>query len=182
MRGDIFHLGYFGAQKFFDLGQIGNARHNEETLPAAIMFAQQGFPQHNGIPRHDICPHGQTVDGRGLNDRQLTQARHRHLQCARDGRRGEREHMDVCFECLELFLVINAKALFFVHDDKAKALECERFCQHGMRSDHNVHGPIGKALTRLRGLCRGHKPRQATQFQRQITETFGKVRIMLPRQ
>ena len=90
--------------------------------------------------------------------------------------------MHVCLERLQLLLVINAEALFFIHNDKPKAFELQRLCQHGMRPDHNVHGPIGKAFTRLRGFCGGHKPRQATQFQRQITKTFGKVRIMLPRQ
>ena len=182
MCGNIFHFGYFGAQKFLNLGQIANAWHNEKALPATIMLAQQSLAQHDRVPRHDIGAHGQTVDRWGLNDRQITQARHRHLQCPWYGRSGEREHMHVGLERLQLLLVINAEALFFIHNDKPKAFEQERLCEHGMRPDHNIHGPIGKALTRLRGFCSGHKPRQPTQFQRQITETFGKIRIMLPRQ
>jgi hypothetical protein len=70
--------------------------------------------------------------------------------------------MHVGLERLQLLFVINAEALFFVDNDKAKAFELKRFCKDGVRPYYNVHGAISEALTRLRGFCSGHKPRQAT--------------------
>ena len=71
MRGDKFHFRYFGTQKFFNLGKVGNAGHDEKALPAAIMFAQERLTQHDWVPRHDICAHGEPVDWRRLNDGQF---------------------------------------------------------------------------------------------------------------
>src|SRR3546814_3246618 len=41
VRDDIAHLGHRLAQEFLDIGQVGDARGDDEALPAAIMFAQQ---------------------------------------------------------------------------------------------------------------------------------------------
>ena len=49
--------------------------------------------------------------------------RHRHLQRARDRRGGEREHVDVGAQLLELLLVGDAEALLLVDDHQAEALE-----------------------------------------------------------
>ena len=71
MRGDKFNFRYFSTQKFFNLGKVGNAGHDEKALPAAIMFAQQCLTQYDWVPRHDIGAHGEPVDWRRLNDGQF---------------------------------------------------------------------------------------------------------------
>ena len=55
--GDGGHLGHFLAQKLFEVGQVGDARRDEETLPAAIMFAQQRLAHDHRIPWRDIGSH-----------------------------------------------------------------------------------------------------------------------------
>ncbi len=69
MGGDGFDLGHLLAQPFLHVGEIGDARHHDETLPAAIMFAKQGLAHHHRIPRRDIGADRETVDRRGLDHR-----------------------------------------------------------------------------------------------------------------
>ena len=123
VRGDIFHFRHFSPQIFFDLGKIGYARHDKKALPPAIMFTQQRFTQHHGVPWHNIGTHGQTVDRRRLDDGQLAQARHGHLQRPRDRSGRQRQHMHVGLQRFQLLLMIDAEPLFFVNNDEAKPFE-----------------------------------------------------------
>ena len=123
MRGDIFYFRHFSPQIFFDLGKIGYARHDKEALPSAIMLAQQCFPQHHGVPWHNVSTHRQTVDRGRLDDGQLAQARHGHLQRARDRSGRQRQHMHVGLQRFQLLLMIDAEPLFFVNNDQAKPFE-----------------------------------------------------------
>ena len=148
MRRHIFDLRHFKTQEFLDFGQVGDARYDEKALPAAVMFAEQRFAQHHGIPRHDISPHGQAIDGRRLNDRQVAKARHCHLQRARDGRRGQGQHMHVGFQRFELFLVRDAKALFLIDDHQPEPLEADRFRKHRVGADDDIHRAVGQPFAR----------------------------------
>ena len=69
-RADLRHL---IAQELLDIGNVGDARHDEEALPAAIMLAQQRLADHHAVPRHHIGAHGKAIDRRGLDDGQLAQ-------------------------------------------------------------------------------------------------------------
>src|SRR5438270_9252230 len=44
--GDELHLGHLRAQPFLDVREVRDARHDEEALAAAVMFAQQRLAQH----------------------------------------------------------------------------------------------------------------------------------------
>ena len=122
------------------------------------MFAQQRFTQHHGVPRHNIGTHRQTVDRGRLNDRQLAQARHRHLQRPWDRCRRQRQHMHVGLQRFQLLLMIDAEPLFFVNNDQAKPFEFKRLCKNGMRSHHYVQSAIRQGFTRLRGFGGWHEP------------------------
>ena len=98
MGDDIFDFRHLGAQEFLDVRQVSNARRDEKALPAAIMFAQQRLPQHDLVPRHHIGAHRKPVDRRRLDDGQLAQARHRHLQRAWNGGRRQRQDVDVSLQ------------------------------------------------------------------------------------
>ena len=113
-----FHLGHGFAQPFLNLGHVGNARNNDEALPAAMVLAQQSLAHDHLVPFHHIGAHSEPVDRRGLDRGKLAQARHRHLQRARDGRRGERQHVHIRAQLLEAFLMGHAKALFLVNNHK----------------------------------------------------------------
>ena len=120
MGGDRLHFRHLFAQELFDISQIGDARHHEEALPAAIMFAQQRFADHYFIERAHIGPHGEAIDRRGGDDRHFAQAGQCHLQRARDWRGGEREHVHIGLERLQAFLMNDAKALLFVDNNQSQ--------------------------------------------------------------
>ena len=63
------------------------------------------------------------VGGRRGDDRDVAQARHRHVQRARDRRRGQRQHVDLRAQLLEPLLVRHAEALLLVDDEQAEVLE-----------------------------------------------------------
>lgn len=182
MRDDIFDLGHACAQEFLDIGKILDPRGDEEALPAAVMLAEQRFADHHGIPGRDIGPHREAVDRRRLDHAEFTQPRHRHLQRARDRRRGEGQDMDVGLELLQPFLVDDAEALLLVDDDKAEILELDRFRDDGVRADDDIDRPGGQAVARLlRFACR-NEPREAADIDREAFEALDKIRVMLARE
>ena len=138
MGGDEADLGHLVAQILLDVGQVGDARRDEEGLAAAIMLAQQRLAHHHRVPGHDVGAHRQPVDRRGLDHRQLAQARHRHLQRARDRRGGEGEDVDVGSQRLEPLLVGDSEALLLVDDDEAELLELDRLGEDGVGADDDV--------------------------------------------
>ena len=91
--GDVADLGHRLAQELLDVGQVGDARRDEEALPAAVMLAQQRLAQDDLVPRHDIGADREPVDRRGGDDRQLAQAGERHLQRPRDRGGGQGQHV-----------------------------------------------------------------------------------------
>ena len=68
------HLRHLFADELFDIGKIGDARHDKEALPAAIMLAQQGLAQHDFIEWHHISADGEAIDRRRCDDRHFAQA------------------------------------------------------------------------------------------------------------
>ena len=179
VRGDGLHLGHVFAQPGLDLFHVGNARHDDEALPAAVVFAHQGLTHDHVVPFHHVGPYRQAVDRRGLDGGQFAQARHRHLQGARDGRGSQCEHMDIGAQLLELFLVRHAEPLFLVHDYEPKVLEIGRFGQDGMRADNDVHIARSQLLARLLRFLARHKPRQATDIQGEAGKALFEVLVML---
>ena len=137
---------------------VRNPRDDDETLPTAMVLAQQCFAHHHVVPFHHICADREPVDGRGLNGRKLTQAGHGHLQGARDRRCGQRQHVHIRAQLLELFLVRHAEALFLVDDDQAEVLEAGLLRQDGMGPDHDVHVAGGQPFAGLLHLLGGYEP------------------------
>src|SRR3546814_19459192 len=66
MCDDIADLWHFLAQEFLDLGQVSDARGDEEALATAIMLAQQCLPHDHGVPGHDIGTDRQPIHWRRL--------------------------------------------------------------------------------------------------------------------
>ena len=180
--GDRLHFRHLFAQELFDISQIGDARHHEEALPAAIMFAQQRFADHYFIERAHIGPHGEAIDRRGGDDRHFAQAGQCHLQRARDWRGGEREHVHIGLERLQAFLMNDAKALLFVDNNQSQPFEFDRFGQHGVGADDDIHCSVGQAFATGFGVGGIHQPRQVPHFQRKAGEAFAEALVMLPRQ
>ena len=78
--------------------------------------------------------------------RHLADAGDRHLQRARDRRRGHRQHVDVGAQLLQLLLVLDAEALLLVDDDQAEVLELHLGREQPVGADDDVDGARRSAL------------------------------------
>ena len=75
LQGPISGLGLVVTAGFRHLLEIGDARHHVEALPAAVALAPQRLAHDHRIEGRDERPHGQAVDRRRGDERQLAHAR-----------------------------------------------------------------------------------------------------------
>ena len=75
---------------------------------------------------------------RRLHEREVTDAGEAHLEGPRDRRGGEREHVDVLAEVLDLLLVLHPETLLLVDDEQAHVLELHVVGEQAVRADHDV--------------------------------------------
>ena len=74
---------------------------------------------------------------RRLFDRgHIADARERHVERARNGRRGKRQNVHVPAHFLERFLVADAEALLLVHDEQTEILELYLLVEQLVRADN----------------------------------------------
>ena len=109
-----------------------------EDLPAARELALHRLADHLLVAAGDDRAHGAAVDRRRRDEREVAQARDGHLQRARDGRRREREHVDLRAELLDALLVRDAEALLLVDDEEAEVLEVHVLREEAVRADDDV--------------------------------------------
>ena len=89
------------------------------------------------------------VGRRRRDDRELAQPGHRHVQRARDRRRGQRQHVDLRAQLLEPLLVGDAEALLLVDDQQAEVLEPHVARQQAVGADDDVELALGQRGHRL---------------------------------
>ena len=153
------HLGHVLVEERFGLGQILDARADIEGLAAAIALAQQRLAHHDRIERRDEGAHRQAVDRRRGDDRHFAHAGERQLQRARDRRRGQRQHVHLGAQLLELLLVGDAEMLLLVDDDEAEVLELDRLAEERVGADDDVDLAVGDALLHPGEFGGGDEPR-----------------------
>ena len=69
------------------------------------------------VERYTVCA---PIDGRRRQRADVAQPQQRHMQRARDGRRGESEYVDLRAQRQERLLVLDPEALLLVDHDQAK--------------------------------------------------------------
>ncbi len=134
---------------------------DEEGLTIAQQLAADGRGDLLVFIGTDVGQHGVAVFRRGKDGRHLANARHGHLQGARNRCSGHGEHVHAGFKSLDMFLVFHTKALLFVYDDETKVLPVHTGLQEAMRADDDIDAAIGQALKDvfgffLRGKAREH--------------------------
>ena len=137
------------AQEVGDLVEVGDARGDVEALAAAVALAAQRVADDHRIERRDVGAHGEAIDRRRGDQRQLAHAGQRQLQRARDGRRRQREHVHVLAHLLQPLLVGDAEVLLLVDDQQAEALEVDRLAEQRVRADDDVDGAVGQPFLHL---------------------------------
>ena len=118
--------------------------------------------------------------GRGLNQREIAHAHQRHLQRARNRRRGERQHVDGGAHLLEPLLVHHAEALLFVDDDQAEIAKDDVFLQQAVRADDDVDLAVGEvAQASPAVLCLRLEARELVDAHRKAREARAERAVVL---
>ena len=133
---------------------------HEEHLPAPVELPQDGIPHEACGGLGDAGLDGQAVLRRGLDDAHVSDAHERQVQRARDGRRRERQDVDLGLELLEALLVGHAEALLLVDDDEPEVPEADVPAEQAMGADDDVHAARREAGQRVLLLGAGHEAGQ----------------------
>ena len=153
-----------------------------ERLAAAIALAQQRLAHDQRIERRDEGAHGEPVDRRRRDDREIAHARHRQLQRARDRRRRQRQHMHLGAQLLQPLLVADAEMLLLVDHDEAEVLELDGLAEHGVGADDDVDAAFGEPLLGLALLGGRDHAREPADPDRQAGEALREIGVVLPRE
>ena len=92
-------------------------------LPVSGKLPDDGLPHHFLVVLAHKGLDGLAVPRRFLQHAHVPDADQRHVQGAGDGRGGQRQHVHVLLQLLDLFLVRHAEALLLVDDQKAQILK-----------------------------------------------------------
>ena len=133
-----FQLRRLLRQKLAHLLQVGDARHHVEALPPAVALAPQRLTDDHRIEGRDVGAHGQPVDRRRGDERQLAHARQGQLQRARDRRGRQSEHVHIVAELLQALLVGDAEMLLLVHHQQPQPLEIDGLAEQRVRAHDDV--------------------------------------------
>ena len=100
---------------------------HEEDLALAPQLGLNGALDQALLKRRDAGLNGDAIFGRRLNYRHIPQSHQRHVQGARDGRRGHGEHVDILANLLQALLVRDAEPLLFIYNQQAQIVKYHVF-------------------------------------------------------
>ena len=144
-----------------------------EHLALAQQFATDGFDRDALVVAADEREDRLPVGRRCLQQRQVADADQAHLERARDGRGGEREHVDVVLQLLHRLLGLHAEALLLVDHQQPEILEHDAVLQQAMGADDAVDLAGLQALDDLLRLLRGEEAAEHLHTNRVAGEAIG---------
>ncbi len=109
-----------------------------ERLAAALLLALERLDDQLLVVLADGGADRPAALGRRLDDRDVAQARERHVQRARDRRRAQRQHVDLEPQRPQQLLLRDAEALLLVEHDEAELLRDHVAAEHAVRADQHV--------------------------------------------
>ena len=131
-------LGHELVQPVVHLLDAAHAVIEEVHLPAARQLAPDGLADHVIVVFHHVGLDGQAFLRRRFQNAHVADARHAHVQRARDGRGREGEHVHAGFHVLDALLVADAEAVLLVHDEQPQVLELHVLVEQAVRAHHQV--------------------------------------------
>ncbi len=152
---------------------------HEVDLAAAAQLAQGRLAQGRRVPLDQEGLDGQARRRRGGDEGQVAQPAQGHVERARDGGRGEGEHVHVGAQGLQALLVAHAEAVLLVDDEQAQVLEARMGVQQAVRGDDDVDAAGLKAGQRRGGLARVAEARKPLHAHRQVGEAVAEVAQVL---
>ena len=118
--------------------------------------------------------------GRSLDHAHVADAADRHVQRARDGRRRQREHIELGAELFQALLLHDTEPMLFVDDKQPKALEPDVALEQAMRADHDVDVPGLQAFDRPLLRLVIDEARQHLDHNREVLQTLAEnVEVLL---
>ena len=117
----------------------GHAVVQEEHLPAPVQLALDGVTDNFFVELDHRRLDRQPVLWRRLDGAHVARAGERHVQRARDWRRGQRQHVHRLPQYLEPLLVPYAEALLLVDDHQPEVAEPDARLDELVRADDDVH-------------------------------------------
>ena len=118
----------------------------KEHLSAAFQLAQDRVANQPLIVAGYVGLNRQAVHRRRFDDAQIANADQRHVQRARDRRRGKAQNVDELAQLFEPLLVHHAETLLFVDDHQTQILELDVFLQQTMGADEDIHFALSGLL------------------------------------
>ena len=152
---------------------------NEKYLPAPAQFAQYSFTDQLFGKTGDYCFYRQTVHRRGVDNREVTDSHHRHIERTRNGRGGKGHDINNGPERFEPFFILDPEALFLIDDHQAEILERHILLQQSVRTDNDVDIPFFKPLQNFLLLSGAAETGEHLDGNRIIFEPFMERFIML---
>ena len=77
---------------------------------------------------------------------------------------------------------MDAKTLFFVHDDEAEPFEAQSFAKQGVRADDDVHRAVIQSLARRLCFSGGDEAGETADLDREPTKPLFEIEVMLASQ
>ena len=148
-------------------------------LTLAGQLALHRLLQAIGAERNHLGHDGATIGRRRGEAADVAQAQQRHVQRARDGRGGQREHIGGGAEGQQPLLVFHAEALLLIHHHQAQILEGDVLRQQSVRADDQIHLANGKIRQHLILLRRALEAAQALHAERVGAETVAEGALVL---
>ena len=132
-----------------------------EGLPAARVLALERGLDELLVELADRRAHRAAAGRRRLDDRDVAEPGERHVERARNRRRGQREDVDLEPQRAQELLLRHAEALLLVEHDEAKVLRDDVAREDAVRSDQDVHLALlellqDARLVRARAEARHH--------------------------
>ena len=133
------------------LEQLGDRRRcdwtrlwTKNTCPPRPQLAQDRLADHaTRRSGDDLAPHREPVGRRRLDHRQVAEPAHRHLQRARDRRRGQRQHVDVAFRAASAAPCAPRRSGAPRRRRAARGrLKRDVLREQAVRADHDVDRPL----------------------------------------
>ena len=131
------------------------------------------------MPFSDESLDRQARSGRRRNQRQLAQAAQRHVERARYGRGGERQHVHFGAQGLQALLVAHAEAVFLVDDDQSQIAKACVGMQQPVGGNHNVHRAALQSFQHRAALATGAEARQRFDAHRPVGKAIAEALQML---
>ena len=181
MHFDEREIGGEALQPFSHVGEIGNARNDDEALALAQLFPSQRKADRRVVDVADGRADGLSARGRRRDHGHLLQADHGPVQRARDGRRAHHQQVHVG-RTAQLGLVGGAEALLFVDHHESELRVPDRLAHDRRRADHDADRSVGQSGQHGFLFRRARQPRQTGDRDARVGEPARELFEMLTRQ